>query len=617
MKNLYKIEQEIDKTMASLDGIEQAKPRPFFYTRLETKMQQRYLPNTKMVLRPAFIWSFLALILILNSIDRLVIEFNLSPSETHLRILNIIDELNIIIQKILGIRGVKNKKQFKYFNPLLNNVCFSSLIQGWTFTVEQFSEVYLSSQPSCCLSSKDLVNLLWNCLSFLKTSGPVSKRFRVNKSFLFQDLILYPLFKLIFFSLTENYLHIRKLIEIELGIYGIGFKDFPKSTERLLNLCLTLFLGGCRDIKLIYNHSGFVNSLSYHIPSGGSFSGMKFINNKILNEIQEIGCIVNFSHQKNPGKTLAVCKVLNGKVRIGDKVRVLTTESFFYYHQRYFSICQIKKMAISVSKYTISISTISTGILAFIKGFEFKLKKNGIFFDLLNFKLGFDFFCLSPGRSLINCQVENLVKIMIKPVLIIDLNVLLKALRICSKVYPNLNCQIKSNENIILSSTSKFYMDCILQDLKEISGKINFQISDTYFPMKESISDIKDLQTNLIDTNLILTTKRSAFLSKNTFPMLGFIGIYKKLCLLFPKKFLLLNSVSGGYISGNLEEKKGLSKTKSNSIWFFHFDKIDPLNCVLIGNYDLGFIKKKKNKVYLQNLRFYLNRIQYYLNLCV
>lgn len=66
MKNLYKIEQEIDKTMASLDGIEQAKPRPFFYTRLETKMQQRYLPNTKMVLRPAFIWSFLALILILN-----------------------------------------------------------------------------------------------------------------------------------------------------------------------------------------------------------------------------------------------------------------------------------------------------------------------------------------------------------------------------------------------------------------------------------------------------------------------------------------------------------------------------------------------------------------------
>lgn len=66
MKNLYKIEQEIDKIMASLDDIEQAKSRPFFYTRLEAKMQQRYIPSTKIVLRPAFVWSFLALILVLN-----------------------------------------------------------------------------------------------------------------------------------------------------------------------------------------------------------------------------------------------------------------------------------------------------------------------------------------------------------------------------------------------------------------------------------------------------------------------------------------------------------------------------------------------------------------------
>lgn len=66
MKDLDKIEQEVDKTMASLEGIQKAAVRPFFYTRLEAKMQQRYVPSTKIVLRPAFIWSFLALILVLN-----------------------------------------------------------------------------------------------------------------------------------------------------------------------------------------------------------------------------------------------------------------------------------------------------------------------------------------------------------------------------------------------------------------------------------------------------------------------------------------------------------------------------------------------------------------------
>jgi hypothetical protein len=66
MKNTERIEQEIDKTMASLDGIKRANARPFFYTRLEAKMQQRYVPSTKIVLRPAFIWSFLAVIILIN-----------------------------------------------------------------------------------------------------------------------------------------------------------------------------------------------------------------------------------------------------------------------------------------------------------------------------------------------------------------------------------------------------------------------------------------------------------------------------------------------------------------------------------------------------------------------
>ena len=81
MKDLDKIEHEIDKALASLEHMERATPRPFFYIRLETKMQQRYAPMPKFVLRPAFIWSFLALIVIVNLSVVLNYAKKIRPSE--------------------------------------------------------------------------------------------------------------------------------------------------------------------------------------------------------------------------------------------------------------------------------------------------------------------------------------------------------------------------------------------------------------------------------------------------------------------------------------------------------------------------------------------------------
>ncbi|GGD42314.1 hypothetical protein GCM10011514_02850 [Emticicia aquatilis] len=71
MKNQEEIERQIDETLDALAGIERAEPRPFFQTRLEARMdiprmQQRYAPLPKFMVRPAFVWSFLALVVLLN-----------------------------------------------------------------------------------------------------------------------------------------------------------------------------------------------------------------------------------------------------------------------------------------------------------------------------------------------------------------------------------------------------------------------------------------------------------------------------------------------------------------------------------------------------------------------
>jgi len=71
MKNQEEIERQIDETVGALEGIERAEPRPFFYTRLEAKMdisgmQQCYAIIPKFMARSTFVWSFLALVVLLN-----------------------------------------------------------------------------------------------------------------------------------------------------------------------------------------------------------------------------------------------------------------------------------------------------------------------------------------------------------------------------------------------------------------------------------------------------------------------------------------------------------------------------------------------------------------------
>jgi hypothetical protein len=71
MKNQEEIDRQIDETVGALEGLKRAEPRPFFYTRLEAKMdfsrtQPSYVSLPKFIVRPTFVWSFLALVVLLN-----------------------------------------------------------------------------------------------------------------------------------------------------------------------------------------------------------------------------------------------------------------------------------------------------------------------------------------------------------------------------------------------------------------------------------------------------------------------------------------------------------------------------------------------------------------------
>lgn len=64
------LKKKIEETMQSLDGIEKASPRPFFFTRLEARMQReksRWEIISSFVAKPVIVFSSICLIIVINA----------------------------------------------------------------------------------------------------------------------------------------------------------------------------------------------------------------------------------------------------------------------------------------------------------------------------------------------------------------------------------------------------------------------------------------------------------------------------------------------------------------------------------------------------------------------
>ena len=68
MKMNQRLEEEIEKTLRSIEGMERASPKPFFQTRLEARLSRRReeRPVIAWLFRPAWVAASRGLVLLLN-----------------------------------------------------------------------------------------------------------------------------------------------------------------------------------------------------------------------------------------------------------------------------------------------------------------------------------------------------------------------------------------------------------------------------------------------------------------------------------------------------------------------------------------------------------------------
>uniref|UniRef100_A0A8B9YVI2 Elongation factor-like GTPase 1 n=1 Tax=Buteo japonicus TaxID=224669 RepID=A0A8B9YVI2_9AVES len=128
-------------------------------------------PQTQAVLRQAWLENIRP-VLVINKIDRLIVELKLTPQEAYLHLKNILEQINAVTgalftSKVLEERAEKETENESisdtatgdqiydwsagledtddshlYFSPDHGNVVFASAIDGWGFGIEHFAKLY-------------------------------------------------------------------------------------------------------------------------------------------------------------------------------------------------------------------------------------------------------------------------------------------------------------------------------------------------------------------------------------------------------------------------------------------------------------------------------------------
>lgn len=542
------------------------------------------LLGTEMVLRRSILEGK-KIILFINSLDRLVFELLEKPKDIYKKIVKILDEINYILEETFW----DSKRKFRnyYFNPIQDNVIFSSFLQKWSFSLEQFAEIYISSQPSICLSIKDMVHKLW---SNSRKKKKISMKVNGN---IFADFVLLPLYNVIFLILGETILNIREFFKNELGIFGVDFSELKDNRQDLISFSICLFLGGCREVRLIPNHTGLISAMNRHITSSRrnkKFSSPRFSQKKDL--IVWVGKFIPKSNQKN---FFALSRIISGVLEKNKNLCVLTERNSLEINENFFSTSKIKTIMLPIGRYNLSIRKAPKGSLVLIEGIEKLCRKSGILTNVRGDKFPFEDFFISFSKKLSFTNIISSLSFMVEPVHPKNFKNLYFSIRKCMKLYSNLSCKILSSGEFLLSGTGLLYIDCIVHDLRNVFGDCDLNLSQPLNNSKESILSTSKPFNFVLSENFSIGARKNS----NNFSQISF-SIDNKFFESFFRKNLNYwpqnkKAFRAGFISEQVKKRTFSTLKDSNLVWFLGPISENFGNCKLISQ-ENNFIMRKEHK---------------------
>lgn len=199
-------------------------------------------------------------LLVINKIDRLITEWQMTPLEAYQHMSRIIEQVNSVIGSFFAGDRMEDDMKWReggqmeefveksdldlYFSPEKNNVIFASAIDGWAFSINTFARIYLAKLG---FSQNALAKTLWGDFYLdMKNKkvipGSKLKPSQANLKPLFVSLVLEQIWNVYDVCVVE-----RDEEKLEKIIGKLGAKISPrdlrsKDYKNLLNLIMSQWI---------------------------------------------------------------------------------------------------------------------------------------------------------------------------------------------------------------------------------------------------------------------------------------------------------------------------------------------------------------------------------------
>ena len=509
--------------------------------------------NTEQIIKYAVLED-LPLTLIVNKMDRLILELKLPPTDAYFKLKHVIEEVNTVIENTLPGQGEKRR-----LSPEKGNVAFASSSTGWCFTLPSFARMYAEKYPD--VNAKEFSIRLWGDIFFnpkrrsftRKGTEELSKRTFVN-------FVLEPIYKLYSHTISEAPEDLRET----LAALGIHLKPSQYRTDAkdLLKRVCEQFFGGAE---------GLVDMVVNHIPSPAEGAKKKLqryytgpMDTKVALSIEKcdqdgplVVQVTKLFDTPDATGFHSFGRVMSGIAKAGQRVRVLG-EGYTVDDEEDMTISTISDTWIAESRYNVPTTGVPAGNWVLLSGIDNSIVKTA---TLVPPRLDDDedAYIFKPIKHF----TESVFKVAVEPINPSELPKMLDGLRKVNKSYPLITTKVEESGEHIILGTGELYIDCVLHDLRRLYSEMELKVSDPVTRFCETVVETSAIMCYAITPN-----------KKNKITMIA-----------EPLEDGIAEDIEGGKVSIKdsirrvgqfFEEKYDWDKLASRTIWAFGPDEMGP-----------------------------------------
>lgn len=425
--------------------------------------------------------------LVVNKMDRLILELRLPPQEAYFKVRHTIEEVNSVI-------AAHDPNPALRLSPERGNVAFASTDMGYCFTLRSFAKMYAQNAP---VDVDAFAQRLWGNMYFDASSRGFSRKApHADAPRSFTHFILEPLYKLYTQVLSADTNALKKTLH-RLQIH-LRPSAFEMDVRPLLRLVLNQFFGA---------PAGLVDILA-SLPSAADATRQKVAQTlaappdaHLATEAAKGGRdgpllvqVAKLFPTTDATEFRALGRVLSGTIARGDTIKVLG-EGYSQDDEEDMALETVADVWIAESRYVVPAEAVPAGSLVLLGGIDTSIIKSA---TLVAQSLApSETYTLRPVVQM----TESVLKVAVEPLNPAELPKMLDGLRKVNKTYPLVTTKVEESGEHTLLGTGELYLDCVMHDLRVLYAEVEVKISDPVVKFCETVVETSAVQCYAVTPN--------------------------------------------------------------------------------------------------------------------